>query len=227
MKKIPNIKTMFIEAKTMITNISILDSIVYWANITIVIALALSFLGGGTSIIFSRFRDRAKEVQNKKEQKDFKLKIAILENEALKAKEEIIKADARATEAKLELEKFKAPRNLTNEQQLRISDKLKQFAGIPFDLVTYPNDREPASLSKQIINILISSRWIYKPPKKSFLLGSATGIVIVINKNAPPKILEAADALVKALKSENIEARIGIGSTGPNIDIEIQVAKKP
>jgi len=36
-------------------------------------------------------------------------------------------------EAKLELEKFKAPRKLSAEQQTPITDKLKPFGSLPFD----------------------------------------------------------------------------------------------
>jgi hypothetical protein len=38
-------------------------------------------------------------------------------------------ANARALEARAELEKFKAPRTLSAEQQARISEEMKPFAG--------------------------------------------------------------------------------------------------
>ena len=43
-------------------------------------------------------------------------------------------ANARAIEAQLALERFKAPRNLNPEQQQGIIQKVSQFAGTPFDL---------------------------------------------------------------------------------------------
>ena len=73
--------------------------------------------------------------------------------EIAKATAEAAKANERAVEAQLELEKFKSPRTLKPEQQKQIIEKLKQFSGTTFDMAT-SNSEEQINLVGQIEAVL-------------------------------------------------------------------------
>jgi len=95
---------------------------------------------------------------------------AQLEKEAAEAKAAIADANARvveatqkALEAQLALEQFKAPRNLTPEQQDRIASKIKEFSGVQFAL-SISADNESYQLMKLIRAAVEKAGWIWAAP---------------------------------------------------------------
>ena len=143
---------------------------------------------------------------------------------------EVIEKIEETAEAKQKLEKIIAPRTLSPEQQNRIIDKLKKFPGTTFVVTTYPGQAEAVEFSNTITNILVRAGWNFNPNNSiSSLLGSASGVVVVVGKQAGIKADEKGKALLEALVSEEIPAKLGYSSLVINqvaIEIKIQIGNK-
>lgn len=129
-----------------------------------------------------------------------------------------------------ELAEIKTPRTLSSEQQNRIIEKLKKFPGTTFVMMTYPGQPEAVEFSNAIADTLVRAGWNLNPNKsRGTLLGSASGIVVVVGRQAGAKAEEKGKALLEALASEGISAKLGHDSLVINpvaIEIKIQVANK-
>jgi len=148
-------------------------------------------------------------------------------------------ANARALEARVELEKFKAPRTLSTVQRARISKKMKPFVGTLFDVAS-TNDGEPLGLVNAIEDMLGAADWkqkawtslvvITRNGKPSLGLSIETGISVQVEISQQSVLLETAKALAEALVEEGIEARAEISPVAPNDNhdaIHVVVGKKP
>lgn len=102
MKKTAVINTIAIKVKTMISNISGLETCVYWANVGVIAALAGSFIFGGASIILSHWLNKSKDEQNR------------LQIENVKAGAKKYTADVEAS-TKLQIEKTRADADIKIE----------------------------------------------------------------------------------------------------------------
>jgi hypothetical protein len=71
-------------------------------------------------------------------------------NRALRLQKEIAEANARASEAQLALEKYKAPRHLDSKQWEHIAAKLKSFGPQVFDMAVNTHDPEAIKLGNAI-----------------------------------------------------------------------------
>jgi len=161
----------------------------------------------------------------------FEVNMSQLDIDAAKANERAANAEVRAAEANLELAKLKAPRTLSLEQQDRVVEKLKKFSGTTFQIITYPGEPEPAAFSNIIASILVRAGWQFNPNNsRGSLLGLASGVIIVVGRQAGTIAEEKGKSLLEALVSEGISAKLGYSSLQINpvaIEIKIQVAKKP
>jgi hypothetical protein len=82
-----------------------------------------------------------------------------LAKESESAKASIAEANARALEARLALERFKAPRTISDDQKRAFVATLKAFAGIEFDAATNINDKEQSELLGRLMGILTEAGW--------------------------------------------------------------------
>ena len=82
-------------------------------------------------------------------------------------------------------------------------------------------------MSKRILNALTAAKWVRDSNSSGSLLGSATGIVVAVQRDGPTKDQDAGNALVAALNAEGLGARRGDASLKIGVAIKIQVAKKP
>jgi hypothetical protein len=157
-----------------------------------------------------------------------------------KANERAAEANARAAEAKLALEKFKAPRTLLPEQQERISEALKHFAGMKFDGAWSSIDGEIDFLFTSLEDALKRAGWdsvSFEGPgnifgragRSSVGMANAYGVVIAVNFEKNSELVDPALALLKALSEEQIgvvlQQSAGFMSTNPNT-IHILVGSK-
>lgn len=86
------------------SNVSSLDRIVDIANVVVLIALALSFVGGGASILYSRRLNKAKDTQLALDLKDKDLQIAQARSDAerqIAESKQRIETEAQEREAKI------------------------------------------------------------------------------------------------------------------------------
>jgi hypothetical protein len=155
-------------------------------------------------------------------------RLATLANEATSARAAIAEANARAAqgnqkaqEASLELAKFKAPRELTQEQREQIVGELKQFPGTEYDIAISSIDPEILGFVDIIEPILLAAGWVpldWAGPGTAQVLrrsglrpiinvsASVTNVMIGVHVNQPPKFLESARVLSAALMAAGVAA---------------------
>jgi len=166
-------------------------------------------------------------------------RVASLVVQGDRLRKDTAEANARAMEAQLALEKFKAPRSLSAEQQDRIATKVRPFGSIPFDFAVQ-TDPESINLMEQISASLESAGWIRKPWKDGGVIFtpqgkppagivSFSGLAIQIDVSKTAEWDWAASTLWKAIEAEGIAAtavRLNDKSENANA-VHIKVGKKP
>jgi len=136
---------------------------------------------------------------------------------------EIAEANARAAEAKLELEKFRSPRSLSLDQQDRIVVKMNAFAGQQFDVGWVVGDPEVGTIGTLIEDLLRRAGLKQVDWKGGDIvfsrqgrpingMVSLNGIVIQMDSSVVALFWPTADALAKALNAEGIPAKAEPGS---------------
>jgi hypothetical protein len=138
-----------------------------------------------------------------------------LERYKLDAEKNINDAKARAAKAELDLAKFKAPRILTPEQIIALTNQLKPLGKVAFDVAT-EQSHEPAALLAQICEALKDAGWdwqnweggalAFKLPKQDRVAGmaSVSGVEIQIAESDRATLEKHAVALINALTSFGI-----------------------
>lgn len=155
--------------------------------------------------------------------------IAKLEADAESARAAIAAADARAAEAtqkaaeaQLALEKFKAPRIISQDEQDRLIKTLEPFAGTEFDAATNIQNNEQAQLLFSLMGILTKAGWkqvdwTYAVGGITYKLGPGAGsanigevgsydVEIQVRQESLERLKPAAEALALALRAIGIAA---------------------
>jgi hypothetical protein len=172
------------------------------------------------------------------------LRVLKVEQTVADSKKATAEAIARAAEAQLALEKFKAPRTLTPEQRGRIVDKLKQFSGTEYDITISDADPEILSFVFTLELVLSTAGWTeldWKGTGEALIRGgkqplirlgvSVANVSIGVQTDQPTKLFEFALALSDALEAEGVtstaERHIGhkMSSTNANA-IHIMIGRK-
>ena len=196
------------------------------SNAVIIVGAAMVLIGTIGAIVLSGVREQFSNARIS----DNEAKTAQASAESEIAKKGAAEANARALEAQLALEKFKAPRLLTNQQVQQIADKLKVYAGQEFGIVTYWDMKEPLALANQIYTPLVFANWKFiKPERTGFMLGGNEGVQIWRHPNADDRVQKAADALVAALNEADVTAVLKLQNSAdpPNDKINLNVGTKP
>lgn len=150
---------------------NLLERANWWFTVSwfgLLIAGGLAAFAAFATVIFlfvqfwsSNIRDRQSDWRTttlESETAAAKKETARLTAEAALTEQKIAEANARAAEAKLELEKLKAPRVIAPNLVGEMEESLKPFSGTPFDLGVNPG-AEPQALVTQIASILKSAGW--------------------------------------------------------------------
>jgi hypothetical protein len=174
---------------------------------------------------FARFQTEAKE------------RTATLEQETARA-------NAKALEAQLALEKFKSPRTLSLPQKATITGKLSHFKGIKFDMSALVGDPEALTLVGPIVDALKAAEWEwveFNPPNGPFMtvysvpglpnIGQIawTNVIILVGQAKSTDYGDAAKVLAEVLNDANINAHFQVGDRPdiPNHDtIHVLVGRK-
>jgi hypothetical protein len=141
-------------------------------------------------------------------------------------------ANARAKEAELALEQFKAPRTISPEQQSKLVSELKLFAGTEFDASTSVENTEQLRLLVSLTEILSKAGWkqidwkyavpgipTYKagnPTSPDIGSAATDNIDVQVHRESIERLKPAADALARVLNA------IGIKANAPVIDRNTQ-----
>jgi len=180
--------------------------------------------------------------------------IAIAKADAARAKEGIANAEARSLEASVEVSRLRvtvanaereraqaqkalielqqrlADRVITDTDAARIIERIRQYKGREFQVVTYWDDREPLATANRLADVLIAAGWKLDQPKTwQGLLGGLGGIHVYFHPEASADAKRAAEALVSVLNSLDLSAEIReMNAPGqPTEKININVGTKP
>lgn len=168
-------------------------------------------------------------------------RVAELETQLGNAQAAIADANARALEAQLALEKFKAPRKLSAEQQSHISQMLREFTGIKFDVATNSGDPEAGTLLPVLENVLVGAGWeqmdwaggdivFSRTGRKVVGIVSLVGVVIQMDPSKVATFSAPASKLADLLRDAGIDAKAegGSGTQAANNDaMHVLIGKKP
>jgi hypothetical protein len=231
----------------------------FWASIVSLIGLGIS------EVASHRFAERKDELVERQQivekerhdtdiarvQHDAALAIeraAVLEKEAETARASIAAANARAAEAsqkaaeaQLALEKFRAPRKLSSEQQTTIVGIISQFSGQKFDMAVNSGDPEAGFLLDTIESILTRAGWqqvdwkggdiVFSRPQRPVIgIISMVGVFAQMERDKAQAFEAAAVMLMGSLNLEGIASKAEAGSiaAAENKDVmHIMVGKKP
>jgi len=195
-----------------------------YANMALVVLGAIAALLGAFAYRWNDEAQETKDAELRLFQDESRTKVANLEIEASNARTRAALAERQLLDVKNKL----ADRVLTREQLARITNTVRPFAGVVYQLSTFRGDRETAALSGQIENAIGPAGWALHADSQGGLLGTATGIVVIGNREGTERDRNAAEELAKALSAEGLEARsIVAGGIRIGVGVKIQVAKKP
>ncbi|MDR3468930.1 MAG: hypothetical protein P4M07_23635 [Xanthobacteraceae bacterium] len=211
-----------------------------WANIFFIGSLVV----GVVSTVLIVWMSGVKEAHWEEDRRKSAEMIAALGVQGDQLRKDTAEANAKALEARLELERFKAPRLLGPGQLKRVAEKMGTFAGTRFDVAALPGDPEALNFALQIAAVLGAAGWswiefnhptgplmtVYGiPGKPNIGQGGAWGVVVQTHSDHADEFEAAAKALAGALDAEGFVAAAG-GSpveSIPNHDtVHIIVGKK-
>jgi hypothetical protein len=144
-------------------------------------------------------------------QKDADRRIAEADARSKEAQARSDEANAHALEAQLELEKLKAPRSFTPEQQARLIEKLKPLAGQKYS-PSVAGDPEAVTFHKLLERVLDSAGWVRVPSQLGDIQIDGAGIVygvgvrVHIHKDASLDFVNRATLVTSALEAEGVAA---------------------
>jgi len=118
----------------------------------------------------------------------------------------IASLERRATLAENKL----ADRKLSDAEVARIGAAVVPFGGQHFTINTYWEYPEPTNFTKRIgeVALIAIGYWQFIRPTLH-LVGLVTGVTVDVADGADDRSHSAAEALVAALKAENVDARLG------------------
>jgi hypothetical protein len=172
--------------------------------------LFIQFWSSGIRERHSDWRTSSLEVQTKRAEADLALAKADIANADARAAE----ANQKAAEAQLALERFKAPRWITDVQLGVLVPLLKHFQGISADIwLIHAPSSDAAPLAARLLSVLKSAEWNANGVFNLMGGMSGTGILIATRDNPDPNDLQAATALLSELNTLGLAANLGKGVT--------------
>jgi hypothetical protein len=161
-----------------------------------VAAIAAVLVGISTAIII-KLQKQAELESNER--------IASLVVQGDQLRKDTAEANARAMEARVELEKFKAPRSIPAEAMPRLVALLSAFAGTNVAIYIMGESPEPNALAGIVDGLLKQANWVSQSWNWSGV-GASAGIIVLYKDGTAGQVGAACEALVAALTSVNLSA---------------------
>ncbi len=150
----------------------------------------------------------------------------------------LAEANAQALQAQLALEKYKAPRRFSPDQQKFIADAVKPFSGQEFQGLVASSVADGHSFWETVHKTLLTAGWVFIPPSSMGFGNPPAGVPIVsdpgISIFAPNRneaVGMAAMVLAKAIMDQGFDVRLVEGALGDNASkpkmIAIEIGPKP
>ena len=122
----------------------------------------------------------------------------------LATEQSISNANARAAEAQLALEQFKAPRSIADSAKADLIAALVKFSGTEAAVYVLGEGPEPFNLGREISNVLTLAHW--SPNVWTWSgVSSGPGLDVFFKPGADPSVIAACEALAMALISAHVE----------------------
>jgi hypothetical protein len=200
-----------------------------------------SLVVGVVSTILIVWMAGVKESYWEKDRTESAERIAALGVQGDQLRKDTAEATARAAEAQLALEKFKAPRRLSPEQITHVREAVSKFPDTPFDLAVNPSP-EAQALAVQMSDLLESAGWKWLPHGKISGLAlsrpgkpgmnietSFTGLAIEAEAKRAPSWRGPVVALMDGLTESGLPPLLNMPNDGTATDtaIHIIVGAKP
>jgi hypothetical protein len=115
----------------------------------------------------------------------------------------IADANVRALEAQAALERFKAPRSISDSDKPTLISDLSAFAGTNAAIYILGEGPEPNGLAASIRDVLAQSHWQVLSWNWSGI-GAATGVIVLFKSGSAADVEATCEALVNALNSVHI-----------------------
>lgn len=166
---------------------------------------------------------------------------AKLEEQVVALQKKVVDAKAEQSSIAAELQKLTTPRALTKDQQVRLAERLRPFAGLKYSLAVQP-DREPINLMDQLIEVLTSAGWAREPWREGggsirlkrssqtdVVAGIAlfAGVRIEVAQSKAQEWASAVIALRDGLKAEGVEVIAKASPSALDDAIHVAIGKKP
>jgi hypothetical protein len=169
-------------------SLAVAETVWSWANWFLVAALVVGLISTYLIVISGNVKEAA-----------LKRDLA----EAAKAASE---ANARAAEARLELERLKMPRSLSRAQQDSFRDRLLVFRGTSIDIFRYGDTPEIVFFSNMLFSVLREAGWSLREWNITGS-GAVVGILVITKHGADENILRAANELLGTLQASGLDAK--------------------
>jgi hypothetical protein len=217
------------------------DGANFWFDISNVILFAgavLVAMGTYGTIKFSGIKEKFSD--ERIAANELETKRAVADSDL--AKQGAAEANARAAEAQLALEKFKAPRSISVEARNRIAESLKEFSGQQYYGMVASDVADAWDLWREISLSLELAGWKrlsppglqvsqYGPPAGIPLAPQAGGMILgSAGKSTAEETMvthERAEALAASLTDESVIAGPGFSTDIPANTIAIVIGPKP
>ncbi|MGC1777091.1 MAG: hypothetical protein WBB34_04040 [Xanthobacteraceae bacterium] len=132
-------------------------------------------------------------------------KIATLTTQGEQLRKDTAEANARAAEAQLALERYKAPRIILEEDRPKLIAALVNFAGTKAAIYVLGDGPEPNALAASLQNTLSRALWDVATWNWSGA-GAATGVIVFPKPGSGTEIDTICEALVAGLNSVGVGA---------------------
>jgi hypothetical protein len=201
------------------------------SNAVLIIGAAMVLIGTIGAIVLSGFREQFSNARLS--DNETKTAQAIAESDT--AKMGAAEANARALEAQLALERFKAPRGFTPEQELAFKQTVKPFAGQEFSGQVAAGVPDARPLWISIDKLLTAAHWIRVPPwgvaagdpPAGIPISPNEGVTIFVPTDDVASLTPAATALLSTLTDAGIKTvavtNAGLQTRAKIIVIEIGI----
>ena len=183
------------------------------------IGIGAAFISAMVGYELSEWASRDATERIAKTESDSRVAIEKAQADSTKSLAEAASANARALEAQLALEKLKAPRTLTADQQADLAKKLRSFAGQRFRAAISQAADDGPSFWKTLHATLETAGWTYVPPDGGIWIGdppagvpitAVPGVAIFIDPAKLTELSPAAEALGNALLAERMKVTANV-----------------
>jgi hypothetical protein len=177
----------------------------FWASIGSLLLL------GVCEVISHRYSERKDELDAENQrnlQRQHDNDVASLQLQAAKAIERAAVADQHAADANLALERYKAPRAITDADAEIMRKNLEAFSNTRIEIFLTSDISEVINIHTRIIQILHDAHW--QPESWNLMGGSmaATGAVVLIKNGSGKRVTDVAQALTASLNLAGVPTNI-------------------